>query len=98
MNTPTTMAQTARMRGRDEAGSVCWNSLVAGFSICGRPGYWRMFDNAVPVGQKAGGFVKDVAVKEALTALYRHELPFVEVKAQLTSLLSTLDFQKQIVR
>lgn len=92
------MAQTARKRGKEERGSVCWNSLVPGYSICGRPGYWRIFDDTVPVGQKAGGFVKNVDVKRLLDSLYRHEAPFATVRDCLIAQLATSDFHKDIVR
>lgn len=96
--TPENMAQTAMLRARDERGSVCWKGLVANYVVYGRPRYWRMVDTRIPVGSKAGGFVKSADVKTALDALYAGTAPFVECRASLIQSLDAEDFLKDTVR
>ena len=66
-----TFLDTARERAKAEEGSVCWTTLKVGFAFYGCPKRgWRFLRLDTQVGQCAGGFVKDKAVKSALTALY----------------------------
>lgn len=95
---PSSMAQTAVLRARSERGSVCWQMLVAGYTVYGRPGYWRMVDNSIPVGEKAGGFVKSANVKTTLTALYNGDVSFADGRTALTVALKAEDFLKETVR
>lgn len=94
---PTTMAQTAQLRARDERGSVCWQMVVPGYTIYGRPRYWRMVCDTIPVGQKAGGFVKSPAVKDALDDLYHNSGLHLDVRNRIQQSLEAEDFLKETV-
>lgn len=65
----TTMAQTAKERTNVEAASI--NFTVGRFVVYGRPGYWRIIDDSIPAGEKAGGFVKDKVIKSLLNNAYK---------------------------
>lgn len=66
-----TFLDTAKERARAEEGSVYWTTLRKGFVFYGCPKRgWRFLKVDTQVGQCAGGFVSDKAVKTALTALY----------------------------
>lgn len=95
---PTTMTQTARLRARDEKDSVAWVNLVPGYTVYGRPGYWRMVDTSVPVGQKAGGFVKSPAIKFHLDALYTRTGKWSLNRKGLALVLASENFHKETVR
>jgi len=96
--TPQTMQQTARLRGKTESASVCWTAMVPGYTVYGRPGYWRIVDNSVPVGTKAGGFVKSPSVKTLLDERYFGKSALADSRTSLIEQMATEDFFKETVR
>lgn len=99
--TPDTMRQTARLRARQERQSVTWDYGKAEdgtpvYTVYGRPGYWRVVDNRIPVGTKAGGFVKSVVVKAMLNDRYAGNTTIAHHRAILAQIKSE-DFMKETV-
>lgn len=101
---PQTMTQTAQLRARDERDSVCWKGLVAGYTIYGRPGYWRIVDTRISVGNKAGGFLKPnkkskkaASVKSLLNRLYAGTVSFADCRSELSKLINANSFSKEVV-
>jgi hypothetical protein len=91
------MKEAGKQRARDEADSVCWTALVDGYTVYGRPRYWRVIKNSTPIGKKAGGFVKLPAMRGVLDGYYRGDTPLIEVRNKLAHLLDGANFLKEVV-
>lgn len=92
-----TMKQVAQVRAKVEKQSIALTALVDGYTIYGRPGYWRMVSNDIPSGTKAGGFVRSDDVKSVLDGYYSGVVPFAAARIQLAACVDELDFFKDIV-